>query len=201
MTDQPIPNEEQRTKNEEQPLPAMSRQEASFHASTAGVRAAKAAEAQGCDPAAAFALGAGATGGKVINGVGLPLPSAYSALSVPAIAALLEKHSQTISGIRNDCLFIAAFAKPKEVYQLAVVQADAEAAKALVDLADELAIALLTRDHIDAAAAWCMDAFHRLNGVKKPSAETAPDPGTNHSTGSSSSDSSPVTVSAPDPAG
>lgn len=193
----PTTDQGQRTND----LPEMTRQEASFHASAAGVRAAKEAEAQGCDPSHALALGAGATGGKVIHGVTLPLPCAYSALAVPALSGLLEKYKATVSGLQSDCLFIASFARPKEVYQAAVIQADADAVKYLLSLADEIALELLHRDHIDAAVAWCMEAFQRLNGVKKPPVAATPDPVTSPPIASDSSGISPATASAPDPAG
>lgn len=158
-------------------LPPMSRQEATFHASVAGVRASAEASKQGNDPAHSAAIGTAAVGGKVIGGLTLPLPCAYSALAVPALGALLEQHSRQITGLQSDCLFILAFAAPEEVYRLACVQRDESACEALIARADQVAITLLHRDTIDEASAWCMEAFARLNGVKKPqSPEATPPP-------------------------
>ena len=158
-------------------LMPMTRQEATFHASVAGVRASTEAGQIGNDPAHTAAIGNAAVGGKVIGGLTLPLPCAYSALSVPALGALLEQHSRQVTGLQSDCLFILAFAAPEEVYRLACVQRDESACEALITRAEEVAIALLHRDTIDEASAWCMEAFARLNGVKKPSsAASAPPP-------------------------
>ena len=161
-------------------LPEMSRREATFHASVAGVRAATEAGKQGSDPAHIEALGTAAIGGREIHGITLPLPCAYSALSVPALSALLERHSQVITGLQSDCLFIAAFAYPQQVYGLTCVQRDATAVEALLSLANQIAITLLHREHIDTASAWCLEAFARLNGVKKPSSPEATSPPPSH---------------------
>ncbi len=161
------------------PPPEMTRLEASFHASVAGARAAEEARAQGCDPARADALGLAACGGRSIGGLVLPLPGAYSALSIPRLGRLFELHGIVITGIQSDCAFVAAFAHPERVYRLAAVQADQSAAEELVGLADETALALMTRERIDEAVDWCREAFERLNGVKKPSPApeaTAPEP-------------------------
>jgi len=178
----------------------MTRTEASFHASVAGARAAHAAKQSGGDPAHATALGTAAVGGKDIHGVRFTLPSAYSALAVPAITELMERHGIRIMQMQSDGLFLAAFHAPREVYRLAVVQADAEAAKKLVALANDIVLTLDTREAIDEAVAWCLDAFQRLNGVKKPSApapEAPPDP----STATASSNPSLITTAKEDQAG
>jgi hypothetical protein len=182
-------------------LPEMTRTEASFHASVAGARAAREAEALGNDPAHVTALGTAAVGGVEIHGVPFALPSAYSALAVPAISELMAKHGITLMQLRSDCLFLLAFQKPREVYRLAVTQADAAAAKTLVALADRIALALETRERIDEAVAWCMDAFRRLNGVKKPSTPAAELATGSPSIEAPSSTASPAPIEAAAPVG
>lgn len=184
-------------------FPEMTRNEASFHASVAGARVAREAEALGNDPAHVAALGTAAVGGKTIRGIALALPSAYSALAVPALSELFAREDIVLMQIRSDCLFIAAFHAPRDVYRLAVTQADAAAAKELLALADRIALTLETREAIDEAVAWCLDAFKRLNGVKKPSGDetAAAPPPPSASTEATSSAPSPAPIAQPVPDG
>lgn len=175
MTDTPEPL----NTSTPEPLPEMTRHEASFHASVAGNRAAAEAAKQGTDPAHTAALGNAAAGGRQFGALLIPLPCAYSALAVPAMGRLCETHGTELSGLQNRALFIAAFAHPAEAHRLACIQADAAAVTALIALADQVALDLLYDEVIEAASLYCMEAFARLHGVKKPSPptpETSPEP-------------------------
>lgn len=155
-------------------LPDMTATEASFHTSTAGIRAAQAAAKNSdINGSAVDALAAHANGGTTLHGLRLSHPSAHSAYAVPATAKLFEATGIHPQGVDETGVFIYCFVDPKRAYALAKTQADAPAAEELLKAAESVILHLGTEEKIDAVRLWCMEAFLRLNGVGKSSAAEA----------------------------